>query len=193
MIASLSGEINEKLTDRLILEVNGIGYSVFMSPFEFDRVVVGDICKLYIYENIKEDAYDLYGFSDKDTKKLFEHLISVKNVGPKVGLAILSIGTADKVRAAIAGGDVKTLTTAKGVGKRAAEQLVVELRDKVGLITANEAEQLVTRSAISPNDEAVQALIALGYSETDAANSLQDIDPSLDLHERIKLALKGGK
>jgi Holliday junction DNA helicase RuvA len=193
MIATLSGELQDKLIDQVILDVNGVGYEVYVSPFEYDQLLKGSRHKLFVHEHIKEDAYDLYGFLTTDSKKLFEQLISVKNVGPKVALAILSIGSSDNVRSAIASGDVKSLMSAKGVGKRAAEQLVVELRDKVGLVTGKQAEDLVNRSGINSSDEAVQALIALGYSELDAASVLSNIDSKLDLAERVKLALKEAK
>jgi Holliday junction DNA helicase RuvA len=106
-------------------------------------------------------------------------------------MAVLSIGSEDKVRMALANGDVKLLQSAKGVGKRAAEQMVVELRDKVGLAASAEAEGLVTRGAVNIEDEAVQALISLGYSEADAGRALEPIDPALPAEERIAMALKG--
>jgi Holliday junction DNA helicase RuvA len=193
MIATLNGGVAEKLVDRVILDVNGIGYELFISPIEYDQLNLDSDHKLYVHEHIKEDAYDLYGFITKDSKKLFEQLISVKNVGPKVGLAILSIGSADKIKSAIAGGDIQTLMSAKGVGKRAAEQLVVELRDKVGLVASTDADDVVFRGGINSSDEALQALLALGYSEQDAMTSLKNVDQSLPVGERVKLALRGGK
>ncbi len=125
------------------------------------------------------------------TKHLFEQLLSVKNVGPKVALAILDIGSGDSVRAAIAGGDVKKLQSAKGVGKRAAEQVVVELRDKVGAPVGEGAENVLHRSGIHETDEAAQALVVLGYSETDAQVALAKVDKTLSVEDRIKQALKG--
>jgi holliday junction DNA helicase RuvA len=193
MIAMLSGEVVEKLVDQVVLNVNGIGYELYISPSEYDQLQPKEKYTLYVHEHIKEDAYDLYGFVSRDSKKLFELLISVKNVGPKVGLAILSIGPPNKIKSAIAGGDVPMLMSAKGVGKRAAEQLVVELRDKVGLITSTDADDVVYRSGINPADEALQALLALGYSEQDAALALRSVDPKLATDERVKLALKGNK
>jgi holliday junction DNA helicase RuvA len=126
-----------------------------------------------------------------DTKRLFEQLLGVKNVGPKVALAVLDIGTAPAVRGAIAAGDVKLLQSAKGVGKRAAEQIVVELRDKVGLVATEAAEALATRPGVNTQDEAVEALLSLGYSPQDATLALKDVDIALPVEERIKLALKG--
>jgi Holliday junction DNA helicase RuvA len=146
---------------------------------------------VYIFENIKEDTHALFGFTTIDNKQLFEQLLSVKNVGPKVAMSLLEIGSVNDVRTAIAGGDVKRLQSAKGVGKRAAEQIVVELRDKVGMLVTESAEDIVTRSGISANDDAAQALVALGYSELDATLALKSIDTNLPTEERIKLALRG--
>lgn len=191
MIATLSGTIAEKMIDMLVLEVGGVGYGVFMSSSERDRLTTGDSLKVYIYENIKEDAHSLFGFTTLDNKLLFEQLLSVKGVGPKVAISVLEIGSAGDVRTAIASGDVKRLKSAKGVGKRAAEQIVVELRDKVGLLVTDSAEDIVNRSGFNAADEAVQALVSLGYSEMDATLALKNIDPSLSTEDRIKLALRG--
>lgn len=192
MIATLTGVIAEKLTQLVVLEVNGVGYGVLVTTIDYDYLHSGDEAKLYIYEHIKEDAHNLYGFRLFETKRLFEQLLSVKNVGPKVALAILDIGSADRVRAAIASGDVKALQTAKGVGKRAAEQVVVELRDKMGVLVSEAAEQIVGRAGVDISDEAVQALVALGYTEVDAQVALEKIDRDLSTEERIKRALRGG-
>ena len=140
MIATLSGTVGEKIGDILVLDVAGVGYGVSMTTSERDRLAVGDKLKVYIYENIKEDTHALFGFTSTDNKQLFEQLLSVKNVGPKVAMSVLEIGSVNDVRAAIAGGDVKRLQSAKGVGKRAAERIVVELRDKVGMLVTESAE-----------------------------------------------------
>lgn len=190
MIVSLRGVATEHLDNIVIIEIDGVGYGLIMSASEAGQLQLGHEHKLYVHEHIKEDAHDLYGFTSLDTKRLFEQLLSVKNVGPKVALAVLDIGTCSDVRAAIAAGDVKRLQTAKGVGKRAAEQIVVELRDKVGAAVGDAAEQLINRSGVNTNDEAVQALIALGYADADAQAALTNIDPTLSTEERIKLALK---
>lgn len=190
MIATLNGVVSEKLAALVVLDVQGVGYGLQVTAEDFGRLSTGEKAKLYIYEHIREQAYDLFGFVQLDTKKLFEQLLGVKNVGPKVALAVLDIGTAPAVRGAIAAGDVKLLQSAKGVGKRAAEQIVVELRDKVGLAATETAEGIVMRPGINTQDEAVEALISLGYSPQDATLALRDIDPSLATEERIKLALK---
>lgn len=191
MIASLSGTVAEK-SNGVIIECGGVGYGVIVTLSDFGKLQKDVHAKLYIHEHIKEDAHDLYGFTSVDTKQLFELLLSVKNVGPKVALAVLDIGTPDAVRAAIANGDVKGLQAAKGVGKRAAEQMVVELRDKVGAPVGEAAENLLSRAGINQNDEALQALVSLGYTEADAAAALAGVDEELPTEDRIKAALKGG-
>lgn len=193
MITYLHGEIVSKDLHQVSLDVNGVGYGVAVSISDHDQLTQGDRVKLFIYEHIREDAYDLYGFVSLESRSLFLQLLSVKNIGPKVALAVLSIGPENVVRSAIASGDVKKLQSAKGVGKRAAEQMVVELRDKVGLVATADAEGVVYRGALDTNDEAVQGLIALGYSELDAQKSLEGIDKSLTAEERITIALKGSK
>lgn len=190
MIATLNGIVTENLNG-IVLECGGVGYGVLVTSTDAGRLTVGEQAKLYIYEHIKEDSHDLYGFIDSVTKSLFEQLLSVKNVGPKVALAVLDIGPGDTVRAAIANGDVKYLQTAKGVGKRAAEQIVVELRDKVGAPVGEAAEGLVSRAGVNQQDEAWQALIALGFTEADAQIALNKVDANLPTEERIRLALKG--
>lgn len=192
MISYLKGVVSDKST-QVVIECNGIGYGVLVTSSDFTQLELNSEVKLLIFENIKEDAHDLYGFIRPETKRLFEQLLSVKNVGPKVALSVLDIGSSDIIRQAIASGDVKQLQTAKGVGKRAAEQIVVELRDKVGAPVGDAAENLISRSGINQHDEALQALVSLGFTETDAAMALQNIDPSLSVEERITHALRGGK
>lgn len=192
MIATLRGLVGEK-DNGVVLECQGVGYGVFVSSSDFEALKLGQEAKLYVHEHIKEDAHDLYGFISVETKKLFEQLLSVKNVGPKVALAVLDVGPSNAVRVAIAEGDVKLLQTAKGVGKRAAEQIVVELRDKMGTPVGDAAESLISRAGVNQQDEALQALVSLGYTEVDAAIALQSIDITLPTEERIKRALKGTK
>lgn len=192
MIARLNGVIVEKDV-QVVVECAGVGYGIFVNLSDLATLHLGDKATVYIHEHIKEDAHDLYGFLDKETKLLFEQLLSVKNVGPKVALAVLDVGPVTSVRVAIAEGDVKLLQTAKGVGKRAAEQIVVELRDKMGSPVGDAAESLINRAGVNQSDEALQALVSLGYTEADAQFALQDVDPSISTEDRIKQALKGSR
>ena len=189
MIATLTGTITEHQSNQVILEVGFVGYGVMVTATDQGNLPNGAEVKLYIHEHIKEDAHNLIGFKSLSTKQLFEQLLSVKNVGPKGALAILDIGNETTVRQAIAGGDIKKLQTAKGVGKRAAEQIVVELRDKVGAPVGGAAEDLIGRSGVNTQDEAVQALVSLGYSDIDAQQALANIDESLPVEDRVRRAL----
>lgn len=190
MIATLSGTVSEKIADTVVLDVKGVGYGLLVPAEDFSRLLVGDPAKLYVYEHIREAAHDLYGFGNLETKQLFEQFLGVNGVGPKMALNILSIGSAGQVLAAIAGGDVKFLQSASGVGKRVAERVVVDLKDKVGL-PSNAADALLSRPGVNLKDEATQALISLGYSNEDAARALATVEKDLPSEERVKQALKG--
>ena len=194
MIATLTGTIAEKIADIVVLDVQGIGYGLLVTTEDFGRLATGQSAKLYVYEHIREQAYDLFGFVSLDTKRLFEQLLGVNGVGPKMALSVLSIGNANEVRAAIAGGDLKFIQGAQGVGKRVAERIVVDLKDKVGLASVDlAAAGMLQAEAVLASDEAVEALVSLGYTPQDAAQALQSIDASLSVEERVTLALKGGR
>ena len=189
MIATLTGTVAEKLSEIIIVDVQGVGYGLLVPLEDYGKLAAGDKTRFYIHEHIRENAHDLFGFTRSDTKKLFEQLLGVNGVGPKMALSILGIGSVEDVRRAIASKDVKFIQAAQGVGKRVAERVVVELKDKVGL--AGFADEGVWPSEAAVGDEAVQALVSLGYTPQDAAKALADIDKSLETEERVKLALKG--
>lgn len=189
MIATLEGKVSEKLGELVVITCGGVGYGAFVSFEDFGALIVGEPTKLYIYEHIRDNSHDLFGFRQVGTKQLFEQLLSVNGVGPKMALAILSVASSTQVRTAIAGGDTKFITQASGVGKRVAERVVVDLKDKVGLIASESATEFLTTSA-DPRDEALQGLVALGYSVQDAAEALQKVDAKLPPADRIKAALK---
>lgn len=190
MIATLTGTVAEKLPDVLVLDVRGVGYGLLMPLTDYAQLTVGDTAKLYVHEHIREVTYDLFGFTQLDTKKLFEQLLDVTGVGPKMALNILNTGKANDVRLAIAEGNVKFLQAANGVGKRVAERVVVDLKDKVGLISSDTATTFLQDSALPSSDEAVQALVALGYTAADATAALVGINDDLSTEERIKQALR---
>jgi holliday junction DNA helicase RuvA len=192
MIATLNGVVSEKLADVVVLDVQGLGYGLLVPAEDYGRLALGEPAKLYVYEHIREQAHDLFGFLTRDTKGLFEQLLDVNGVGPKMALNMLSIGSGQMVRQAIASGDVKFIQQASGVGKRVAERVVVELKDKVGLVGVDlESTGLLQSEAVLAGDEALEALVSLGYTAADASVALKDIDPDLPAAERIKLALKG--
>jgi Holliday junction DNA helicase RuvA len=192
MIATLNGVVSEKLADVVVLDVQGVGYGLLVAAEDYGRLAVGEPAKVYVYEHIREQAHDLFGFLTRDSKALFEQLLNVNGVGPKMALNMLSIGSTEVVRQAIASGDVKFIQQANGVGKRVAERVVVDLKDKVGLIGVDlESTGLLQGEAAIAGDEAAEALVALGYSPADAGLALKDVDPDLPTADRIKLALKG--
>lgn len=192
MIAMLRGMVAEKALDVVVLDVSGVGYGLLVTNEDYGRLSSGEQVKLYVYEHIRENAHDLFGFVSLDTKQLFELLLGVNGVGPKMALAVLNTGNSGAVRAAIAGGDVKTIQKASGVGKRVAERIVVDLKDKVGLAGVDLATTgLLQSDANLLQDEAVEALVALGYTAADAAAALVSVDKNLSIEDRIKQALKG--
>ena len=191
MISTLTGSVAEKLGELVVLEVGGVGYGLLMTVEDHNKLLAGDKAKLYIYEHLRENTHDLYGFTDLDTKRLFEQLLDVTGVGPKMALSVLGTGSVEDVKKAIAAGDTKFIQLANGVGKRVAERIVVELKDKVGLVVSVDSNALFTASSHAEKDEAVQALISLGYTVPDAVKALSSVDKKLGTEERIKLALKG--
>lgn len=190
MIATLTGIVAEKLPDMVVIDVRGVGYGLLVPLTDYAQLTVGDPAKLYVYEHIREVSHDLFGFKLLQTKQLFEQLLDVTGVGPKMALSILNTGSPNDVRLAIAEGNVKFLQAASGVGKRVAERVVVDLKDKVGLASSDDATTFLQASAHS-SDEAVQALVSLGYSPADAAGALVGIDEKLPAEVRIKQALRG--
>lgn len=192
MIATLNGVVSEKLTTEVVIDVQGVGYGIYVTAEDHGRLVTGESAKVYIYEHVREQAHDLFGFLTRDTQNLFEQLLAVNGVGPKMALNVLSVGATNGVRVAIASGDVKFIQQASGVGKKVAERIVVELKDKVGLVGVDLATTgLLQSEGALLKDEAAEALMALGYSSHDAAQALHKVDPKLPTEERIKQALSG--
>jgi holliday junction DNA helicase RuvA len=191
MIATLTGVVAEKTLDYIVLDVQGVGYGLLVASEDHGQLSVGDRTKLYIHEHIRENSYDLFGFTAADTKRLFEQLLGVNGVGPKMALSVLNTGNSNDVRAAIASGDTKSIQKASGVGKRVAERIVVELKDKVGLEGVDlSTTGLLQSDAAITKDEAAQALIALGFSATDAVTALASVSPDLSTEDRVTQALR---
>ncbi|MDO4781100.1 MAG: Holliday junction branch migration protein RuvA [Candidatus Saccharibacteria bacterium] len=190
MIAHVVGKVAEKFNGALVIDVGGIGYEVSVPAGDFDGPVLGDELKLYTYHHIREQAEELFGFSTLAAKKLFELLITVQGVGPKAALAILSLGDAEAVRNAIANADAAFVQKAAGVGKKTAERVVVDLSDKVGLPTQYGRQDAPMQTELHTADEALEALMALGYSLADATRALEGVDPSLPTAQRVTEALR---
>ena len=183
--------IEEKFgTGGLIIDVNGVGYELMVSSMDFEACNLGEERKFYTYHQVRENAEELYGFSTLAAKKIFELLISVQGIGPKAGMAILSLAEPEEVRNAIANADVKFVSKAAGVGKKSAERVIVDLRDKVGIPSHYGATDIVDGGVTPNSDEALDALIALGFPLKEATAALEKVDKSLPVEERIRLALK---
>ncbi len=191
MIAHVSGTVSEKFNNAIIIDVGGLGYEVTVPLGDFETAVLNEQVKFYTYHHVREQAEDLFGFSTLAAKKIFEMLITVQGVGPKAALAILSLGDIETVRNAIANDDATFIQKATGIGKKTAERVVVDLRDKVGLPTAYGRVYTTQSNLAESSDEALEALMALGYTLADATKALEGIDPSLPTAQRVTQALRG--
>lgn len=203
MIAYIKGEIIDISEDNLILEANQIGYNIRISPGTAGRLPgIGEEVKIYTYTHVREDAFLLYGFLTKDDLDIFRRLITVNGIGPKGGLAILSVMTADNLRFAILSGDAKAIAKAPGIGAKTAERVILDLRDKISLEESLEKsftggtglgqDMAGSPKAAKARNEAVEALSALGYSPSEALKAVKkvEITDGMDTEEVLKQALR---
>lgn len=201
MISYLKGELVQILENAVILDVNSIGFQVFLNARDLGNLPVrGSELKVHTYFMVKEDAMQLYGFLNPDDLSVYRLLIGVNGIGPKAAMGILSALSADDIRFAVLSGDDKTISKAPGIGKKTAQKLILELKDKFSLEEAFEQRQenqSRTESASSGgiNDakaEAVEALTALGYSSADALRAVKKaaVSEDMDTEAILKAALK---
>ena len=190
MIAHVRGQVAEKFANSVIIDVQGVGYEVSLTTLDFENLNLNDDVKLYTYHLVREQAEDLFGFTSLAAKKLFELLITVQGVGPKGAMAILSLAPTEEVRNAIANQDASFISKASGVGKKSAERIIVDLREKVGLPTYYGRKSEPEQQVLAVNDEALDALMALGFTLADATKALEGVDVKLPVEERIRQALK---
>ena len=200
MITFLHGKLVEALPTQVTVEVNGVGYEVLIPLSSFDKLPLpGHDVKLLTQLIVREDAHTLYGFASAAERELFRLLINnVSGIGPKTALNVLSGMTAVTFRGAVANGDVKALSQISGVGKKTAERIVVELRDKIGAAGAWEASS--AQRALSPADQkindAVLALLALGFKQVDAHNTVRQAQATLGtpatVEDLVRAALRKG-
>lgn len=191
MIAHVSGVVAEKFNGSLIVDVNGVGYEVVVAFSDYEKATLNEQVKLYTHHHVREQSQELFGFSALAAKKLFELLITVQGVGPKAAISILSIDESEAVRNAIASGDVTFIARAGGIGKRIAERVVVDLKEKVGMPLRYDNSSLTGMSqSINHSDEALEALMALGYNLADATRALEGVPTDLSTADRVTQALK---
>ncbi len=200
MIAFVRGTAVDMTENSVIVEAGGIGYEIYMTGTDLSQIHMGEEVKIHTYFNVREDTMQLYGFRSKDDLQMFKLLLGVNGVGPKAAVGVLAGITADELRFAILSDDVKTLSKAPGIGKKTAQKLILELKDKMKLEDAfelklaHEQEKAVAGlGEISDGrQEAVEALVALGYSSTDALRAVRkvtDVAPD-DVEGLLKAALK---
>lgn len=195
MIYSLHGKLLEKTPDEVVIECGGVGYLVSIPSSALGTLPeLGKDCTLYTYMNVSENAIALYGFADRENRTMFNILTSVSGVGPKAGLAILSVLTPAKISLAISAQDFKALTAASGVGPKLAQRIVLELKDKVAKTSLNGLSISdmggASYASSSASVQAVAALTNLGYTQSEAAVAVSKIDSSLPVDEMIFLALR---
>lgn len=199
MYAYLKGTVEEITEDNLVLEVNQVGYNIKISARTMNALGdIGSFTKIYTYTLVREDAFQLYGFLTKDDLELFKKLITVNGIGPKGGLAILSIMSADELRFAILAGDAKAISKAPGIGAKTAERVILDLKDKISIEDALSPREAVSITPLpgedmgSKKNEAAEALIALGYSATEALRAVKQVQltEGSSVEDILKAALK---
>ena len=202
MIHSLTGKVIEKSLDEVVISCGGVGFLVSVPQTAQGAIApVGEETTLYTYLNVKEDALDLYGFATKAEQRTFKILTTVSGVGPKAGLAILSALSPDRIALAVSGGDYKAFTAAQGVGPKLAQRIVLELKGKftettLGGVTIDDISRTSAASQGGNISQAISALVALGYTQSQAAVAISKLDADLDVQTLIKQALRliaGGK
>lgn len=185
MIGSITGVVKHKGSNFIILETQGVGYKVAITPLLFAVLKSGQNLSLLTHTYVREDQISLYGFETLPELQFFELLLTVSGVGPKSALGIMSISSLEMIKSAIASGDAGIFTKVSGIGRKTAERVIVELREKM------KDESGIMPVALEHSD-AVDALVALGYSQQDARSALKKIPPDVtNLQDKVKHALKG--
>ena len=203
MVAYVNGILESIEEGNAVIDVNGIGINVNISGSTMDRMPgIGEMVKVYTYTNVKEDAFTLFGFLSRDELSLFKLLITVNGIGPKGGLAILSVMSPDDLRFAIIAGDSASIAKAPGIGKKTAERITLELKDKIKVtedsLLSQGGDSLdgdLLGDNLSAKNETVAALVALGYNNSDAMRAVRKVlgteeGVAANTEDLLKLALK---
>ncbi len=195
MIGFLRGQVAALKTDYCLLDVNGVGYRVFVAGSTRNKLRLKEEAQLFTYMNVYQDGITLYGFASEEEYDIFQLLIGVSGIGPKVALGILSAITVESLCKAIQNKQATVLTKLPGIGKKSAERLILELKDKVAFAAADDVEEILTLDLEGPTgddmmSEAQAALVALGYSQAEIAPVLKKATKCKTTEEVIKLALK---
>ncbi len=186
MIAHLTGKIEYLKDNYVVVNVNSVGYKVFLSIYSLGKVAGISEVSLFIHTYVREDTLALYGFLTIEEMEMFELLISISGIGPKAALGILSIATPKTIKTAILNEDPSILTKVSGIGKKTAERVILELKNKVADISTGDKEEATI------DVDAIEALITMGYSNTEAREALKNVPTDIkDVGARVKEALKG--
>lgn len=189
MIAYLSGEVQFKGENFVVVKTGGIGYKVFAPAEVCLKAKVGDAIELYTYQHVREDALQLFGFVRQNELRLFEQLISISGIGPKTAINIFSEAKADDIVSAIVNGDASILKRVSGIGGKTAERIILELKNKV--FVPSDSGKLKTKEEFGVDEDAVTALVSLGYSSNQAREALKKVSvATTDLGERVREALR---
>lgn len=198
MITYVKGELSEIYGNYIVVETGGVGYEMMVPPSITGTLpALGSDVKIYTYQYVKEDALDLYGFLSRDDLNIFKLLITVNGIGPKGALNILSVITPDDLRLAVLSDDVKRIQSAPGIGAKTAQKLIIELKDKLSLedvLTKGVSDGAAqsAQNANGPRDEAIEALVALGYSSSESIRAVREVEITEDADGEavLKAALK---
>lgn len=195
MIYNINGTLSYVDPTFVVVDCGGVGFKCFASTTTITSLTpVGTKVNLFTYLAVREDAMDLFGFASQEELDAFKLLITVSGIGPKAAMAILSVLPPDRLSVAISSGDVKAITAAQGVGKKTAERVVLELKDKmVGIgsaATASIVEGIQSVASSSNAQEAVEVLVSLGFNQSDASAVVGSMDKSLSVDDMIRLGLK---
>ncbi len=187
MYAFLTGVVEEKTDNTVVVNVNGVGYEVYVSTFTSNSLPIGEIATIYTYLHVREDAFLLFGFSSKQEKNVFLELITVSGIGAKTAIQILSGATLDELIMSIVNGDVRVISGIKGIGKKTAERIVLELRGKFENVSLNDTSILADaiKQQNSETDEAVMLLVNMGLSRNEAMNLVKQVATPDDTIEQI--------
>ena len=189
MIASLKGTVTHCDSKYVVLDVGGVGYKVFLTDDALETVNTGSTLSLWIYMAVREDAMDLYGFREKKEKDFFELLIGISGIGPKSALNIMSLVSSDQLATAIRTGSTSHLVKVSGIGKKTAEKIVLELKDKLGRFQGESGSGFT--AGMSSDMDAIEALRALGYDADEARDALKKVPDGIsDTGAKVKAALK---
>ena len=196
MIEYLKGEVTDLEPTKAIVECGGVGYECIISVYTYDKIKKGEVNKLFISESIREDAHVLHGFISKQERAIYNLLVSVSGVGPSTAQCIQSSLSPDELIGIISTGNDRMLKNVKGIGGKTAQRIIVDLKDKIGnlgIISANIGGTAATVAKNENADEAIQALMALGYPQSNATKAISSLlskDPNMSVQALIKAGLR---